>query len=94
MERDLGRVFVDPFELPGSPSSSKKSLKASASLPTPKQTPSPKKGGMNEEQVVYARDLHTTASSAVKLLTLIFQSAAIYESFTSTLCLMSCVSPA
>ena len=83
IERDLGRVFVDPFDLPGSPHPSENHFDASASLPTPKQSPNPKKGGMNEEQVVYARDLHTTASATVKLLTLVFQSPAIYESFSS-----------
>lgn len=84
LERDLACVFVDPFDLRGS-RQSENVICASArtSLPTPKQTPSPKKGGMNEEQVVYARDLHTTASAAVKLLTLVFQSPAIYESFSS-----------
>lgn len=83
IERDLGRVFVDPFELQASTRASEKNVDVSASLPTPKQTPSPKKGGMTEEQVVYARDLHTTASAAVKLLTLVFQSPAIFESFSS-----------
>jgi hypothetical protein len=84
IERDLQRVFVDPFELAGSPDASKRLLvDAPSSLPTPKRTPSSEKGGMNEEQVIYARDLHTTASATVKLLALVFQSPSIYNSFTS-----------
>lgn len=79
--RDLGRIFSDPFLPPNSPPSTPTRSDKSI-LPTPEDSPAPKKGGMNEEQVKYARDLSTVASATVKFLTLAFQVPAIYNVFT------------
>ncbi|KAI5123177.1 hypothetical protein M0805_000877 [Coniferiporia weirii] len=87
--RDLGRVFVDPL-LPLDPSldSTTEPSKVQKSPLTPRGTPSsknpksPKKGGMTEEQVKYARDLSTVSNAAIKFLILAFQVPTIYNVFT------------
>ncbi|THH07269.1 hypothetical protein EW145_g3491 [Phellinidium pouzarii] len=86
--RDLGRVFADPFlySTPLSGSEAGPSRIEKSSLPTPRETPSPKspkKGGMTEEQVKYARDLSTVASATVRFLILAFQAPSIYNVFTT-----------
>ncbi|KAL5512693.1 hypothetical protein ACEPAG_2959 [Sanghuangporus baumii] len=80
--RDLGRIFVDPLMPPNSPPSTPTKDEKPV-LPTPQDSPAPKKGGMNEEQVKYARDLSTVASATIKFLTLAFQVPAIYNVFTT-----------
>ncbi|KAL5524821.1 hypothetical protein ACEPAF_9967 [Sanghuangporus sanghuang] len=80
--RDLGRIFVDPFVPPNSPPSTPTKDKKSI-LPTPQDSPASKKGGMNEEQVKYARDLSTVASATIRFLTLALQIPAIYNVFTT-----------
>ncbi|EJC98994.1 uncharacterized protein FOMMEDRAFT_148951 [Fomitiporia mediterranea MF3/22] len=77
--RDLGRVFVDPFLPPNSPPATPREK---SGLPTPQDSPVPKKGGMTEEQVKYARDLSTVTNSTIKFLTLTLQTPSIYNVFT------------
>lgn len=78
--RDLGRVFEDPFETfgLGQPSSS------SFSPIRGKGTPSPKKGGMSEEQVKYARDLSTVSTATFRFLAMALTVPSIYEVFSGT----------
>lgn len=81
MVRDLRRVFVNPYEhRPSSSTSPRESMEKS--LPSPRETPSPKKGGMSEEQVKFARDLSTVTNSVLKFLALAFQVREIYGCFT------------
>lgn len=48
----------------------------------PRETPSPRKGGMSEEQVKFARDLSTVTNSVLKFLALVFQVREIYGCFS------------
>lgn len=79
--RDLGCVFIDPFDMCSSSfsdSGSDEHCSSSSSISS-----SPIKGGMSEEQVKYARDLSTATTSTIKFLSLAFQSPTIYNIFTS-----------
>lgn len=81
--RDLSCVFVDPFEPQASPPVSPRKVEKTG-LPTPQESPNPKKGGMSEEQVKYARDLSTVTNAAIKFLAIAFSVPAIYNVFSST----------
>jgi hypothetical protein len=64
--RDLGRALIDPA------SGEEAENTPRVLLPSPKNTPKKKKGGMTAEQVKYARDLCTTSQSVIRLLPLLF----------------------
>ena len=55
------------------------------SLPSPKESPKKKpRKGMNEVQIIHARDLCGTAHAVLKLLSILFTMPAVYSLFTST----------
>lgn len=77
--RDLRRVFVDPYEYV--PSSSRLTdVRTESSLPSPRETP--KKGGMTEEQVKFARDLSTVTNSVLKFLALALHVQVVLSCFS------------
>lgn len=78
--RDLGRALEDPA------SADSTYEKEKVSLPSPKNSPNPKRRhGMTAEQVKYARDLCTTCHAVMKLLAVVFTLPAVYRVFTGTL---------
>ena len=79
--RDLGCAFIDPLA-PFHTKEDEVSLKIT--LPSPKKSPSKKKGGMTEEQAKYARDLCTTAHSVIKLLSFMLSVSAVFNVFQGT----------
>ena len=80
--RDLGRVFLDPFDLPSTSRLASNDESDSSSPNT--QSPSiPSRGGMTEEQVKYARDLSTVTIANMKFLILALHVPAIYNIFSS-----------
>ena len=86
--RDLGCAFVDPL----APFHVKKvEVPPKVSLPSPLKSPSKKKGGMTEDQAKYARDLCTTAHSAIKLLSFMLSVSAVFNIFQGTrqLCIIT-----
>ncbi|KDQ62518.1 hypothetical protein JAAARDRAFT_203629 [Jaapia argillacea MUCL 33604] len=52
------------------------------SLPSPKESPKKKRGGMTAEEVKYARDLCTTSHAAIKFLAAGWTIPAVYNIFT------------
>ena len=76
--RDLGRVFIDPL---ASSYKNEDEVLPKVTLPSPKKSPSKKKGGMTEEQVKYARDLCTTSHSVIKLLSFMLSVSAVFIVF-------------
>ena len=79
--RDLGRAFINPLA-PFHTNEDEVLLKVT--LPSPKKSPSKKKGGMTEEQAKYARDLCTTAHSVIKLLSFMLSVSAVFGVFQGT----------
>jgi hypothetical protein len=76
--RDLGCAFIDPL----APFHTKEDeVLQKVTLPSPKKSPSKKKGGMTEEQAKYARDLCTTAHSVIKLLSFMLSVSAVFSVF-------------
>ena len=85
MTRDIARAREDPLkDFPSDPSTDKPltedDINAAASLPSPPPSSpppfdpqaTPKRSGMNEQQVKHARDLCTISQSAMKLLAALF----------------------
>ncbi|KAF9553877.1 hypothetical protein CPC08DRAFT_713395 [Agrocybe pediades] len=77
--RDLGRALVNPL-------SSRSNAKYADDthkfpLPSPQKSPMKKKGGLNEEQVKYGRDLTNTCLSVIRALTVILSLPAIFSVF-------------
>ena len=79
--RDLGRAFIDPMD---SFRTNEDEVLPKITLPSPKKSPSKKKGGMTEEQVKHARDLCTTSHSVIKLLSFMLSVSAVYNVFEGT----------
>jgi hypothetical protein len=76
--RDLGCAFIDPL----APFRAKEDeVLQKVTLPSPKTSPSKKKGGMTEEQAKYARDLCTTTHSVIKLLSFMLSVSAVFSVF-------------
>lgn len=83
--RDLGRVFEDPLSLPTTSSVTARAKSViNSGLPSPRESPSPKKGGMTEEQVMCARDLSTTTIAVSRFLALALSTSNIYSVFSGT----------
>lgn len=80
--RDLGCAFIDP--LAPSFHSNEDEVLPKVTLPSPKLSPSKKKGGMTEEQVKHARDLCTTSHSVIKLLSFMLSVSAVFNVFHGT----------
>ena len=79
--RDLGCAFIDPL---APLHAEKDDVIQKVTLPSPKTSPSKKKGGMTEEQAKYARDLCTTAHSVIKLLSFMLSVSAVFSVFQGT----------
>uniref|UniRef100_A0A8H7XPF0 Telomere-associated protein Rif1 N-terminal domain-containing protein n=1 Tax=Psilocybe cubensis TaxID=181762 RepID=A0A8H7XPF0_PSICU len=79
--RDIGRALVDPLLLMASSRDECAMEVPKFTLPSPRKSPTKKKGGMTEEQVKYARDLCTTSHSVIKLLAFILATPAVYNVF-------------
>lgn len=77
--RDLGKALIDP----GTPVLVEHEEER-VLLPSPKSSPTKKKGGMTAEQVKYARDLCTTSHAVMKLLAIVFTLPAVYRVFTGS----------
>jgi hypothetical protein len=88
--RDLRRALLDPahqFLDQGPEDVVEYDTKAAYSLPSPKASPS-KKRGVSAEEVKYARDLCTTSHSAMRFLALFMGLPAIYKLFTGGFCVL------
>lgn len=79
--RDLRCAFIDPL---ATFRTNDDEILPRVTLPSPKKSPSKKKGGMTEEQVKYARDLCTTSHSVIKLLSFMLSLSAIFNVFQGT----------
>ena len=76
--RDLGCAFIDPLT---AFHTNDDNIPLKVSLPSPRKSPSKKKGGMTEEQVKHARDLCTTSHSVIRLLSFMLSVSAVFNVF-------------
>jgi hypothetical protein len=80
--RDVQRALQDPA---GADVGTGPSSNPSASLPSPRASPTKRRHGLTEEQVTLARDLFATSQAALRFLLLAFALPSIYCVFTGEL---------
>ncbi|TFY54884.1 hypothetical protein EVJ58_g8595 [Rhodofomes roseus] len=81
--RDLGRVHIDPLEVPsteGEPCPAQ-GREVVVALPSPKESPR-KKRGMSGEQAKFARDVCTVCHAVIRFLNVAFTFPALYQLYS------------